>query len=118
MIGTIEERLLAKLQSKKYRGAYVAAQTTTGIAYQVRALREQRQWTQENLGRLLGKGQNAVSRIEDPDDGRLTIKNLTELAAAFDVALLVKFVPFTKFFAETADKSPNGLEVVSFSEAL
>ena len=118
MIGTLRDKLLAKLQSKKYRDAYVAAEVTTGIAYQIRALREQRHWTQEALGQRLGKGQNAVSRVEDPDYGRLSVKTLTELAAAFDVAVLVKFVPFTKFFIETSDKSPQGLEAVGFCEEL
>jgi transcriptional regulator with XRE-family HTH domain len=118
MIGTLKDKLLTKLQSKKYRDAYVAAEVTTGIAYQLRALREQRHWTQEELGRRLGKGQNAVSRLEDPDYGRLSVKTLTELANAFDAALLVKFVPFTKFFTEIADKSPQGLEAASFSEEL
>lgn len=109
-------RLLGKLQSKKYRGAYVAAETATGIAYQIRALREQRQWTQDELGQRLGKRQNAVSRLEDPDYGRLSVKTLVELASAFDVGLLVKFVPFGQMIMEIADRSPQGLEVASFSE--
>ena len=114
MIGTLKEKLIAKLHRKTYRSAYIEAQVRTGIAYQVRALREQRNWTQEELGKRLGKGQNAVSRLEDPDYGRLNVSSLTELASAFDVALLIKFVPFTKFFIETADKSPEGLGVSSF----
>jgi transcriptional regulator with XRE-family HTH domain len=118
MIGSFRDKLLAKFQSKKYRDAYVTAEVTTGIAYQIRALREQRHWTQEELGRRLRKGQNAVSRLEDPDYGRLSVKTLTELANAFDVALLVKLVPFTKFFTEIADKTPQGLEAASFSEEL
>ena len=109
-------RLLGKLQSKKYRDAYVAAETATGIAYQIRALREQRKWTQDELGQRLGKGQNAVSRLEDPDYGRLSVKTLVELANAFDVGLLVKFVPFSRMITEIADRSPQGLEVASFSE--
>ncbi|MHB1752183.1 MAG: helix-turn-helix domain-containing protein [Acidiferrobacter sp.] len=118
MIGTLKDKLLTKLQSKKYRDAYVAAEVTTGIAYQLRALREQRHWTQEILGQRLGKGQNAVSRLEDPDYGRVSVKTLTELAAAFDVGLLVKFVPFTKFLTEIADKSPRGLAALSFGDEL
>ncbi len=118
MFGILKEKLLAKLREKKYRNAYVAAQATTGIAYQIRALREQQNLTQEALGRRLGKPQNAISRLEDPDYGRLTVKSLTELAAAFDIAVLIKFVSFSKFLTETADKSAEGLRVATFAEEL
>jgi transcriptional regulator with XRE-family HTH domain len=117
MIGIVKAKLLAKLKSKKYRDAYVAAEVTTGIAYQIRALREQRGWTQWDLGNQLKKGQNAVSRLEDPDYGRLTVKTLTELASAYDVGLLVKFVPFSKFLTETAT-TPSQLEAIGFEKEL
>ena len=39
--------------------------------------------------------QNAISRLESPRYGRATIGTLKRLAAAFDVALAVRFVPFS-----------------------
>jgi hypothetical protein len=40
--------------------------------------------------------QNAISRLESPDYGKLTLTTLRRLAMAFDVGLIVRFVPFTE----------------------
>jgi transcriptional regulator with XRE-family HTH domain len=40
--------------------------------------------------------QNSVSRLENPEYGKPTLTTLKRLAAAFDVALVVRFVPFSK----------------------
>ncbi len=40
--------------------------------------------------------QNAISRLESPNRGRPTITTLKRLAETMDVALVVRFVPFSK----------------------
>jgi hypothetical protein len=40
--------------------------------------------------------QNAVSRLENPFYGKATITTLKRIAAVFDVALVVRFVPFSR----------------------
>jgi hypothetical protein len=40
--------------------------------------------------------QNAVSRLESPNYGKPTITTLKRLAAALDVGLIVRFVPFSE----------------------
>jgi transcriptional regulator with XRE-family HTH domain len=112
-------RLLTKMLSKRYRDAYVAENVRTGIAYQIRALRQQRgPMSQKDLGRLTGKPQCVVSRLEDPDYGRFTLQTLLDVAAAFDVALLVQFVSHDEFLRRTRDVSPEALEVPSFASSL
>lgn len=105
-----------KGKSKAYRDAYVRERIRIGIPYQIRALREQeeRSWTQAELGRRAGKPQNVISRLEDPEYGKLSIQSLLEMASAFDVALMVKFVPFSRFLREYEDVSPASLEAQSF----
>ncbi len=116
MFASFSKRLLSKLRSKKYRDAYVAENVRTGIAYQIRAMREQRDaMSQKDLGKLMHKPQSVVSRLEDPDYGKLTLQTLLRVAAAFDVALLVQFVTHEEFLRRTLDVSPRALEVDSFS---
>jgi transcriptional regulator with XRE-family HTH domain len=105
------------LGNKKYRHAYVREHVRNGVPFQLRAMRDQREWTQARLGQEAGKGQNAISRLEDPNYGKVTIQTLLEMAEAFDVALLVKFVPFSRLLKEYEDVSPTGLSVKSISDA-
>lgn len=110
-------RTIEKLQDKDYRDAYVEAHVKIGIPHQIRALREQegRKWSQAELGRRSGKPANVISRLEDPESGGNTIRTCLEMAAAFDVALLVKFVSYSRFLREFEDVSPQALEVPSFT---
>jgi transcriptional regulator with XRE-family HTH domain len=111
------DKLVAKLRNPEYRNSYVTEGVKTWIARQVRALREQRGWSQGDLGRETGKPQSAISRIEDPDYGKLSLQTLFDLAAAFNVALVVKFVDYPTFLRETKDISTGSLHVESFDES-
>src|SRR5713226_7367760 len=116
MNATSRKKLILKLKNKKYRDAYVSAHVRNGNAYQIRALREQQGLTQGELGKKARKPQNVISRLEDPSYGKASIPTLLDLAAAFDVALLVKFVPFSKLLKEVEDLSPEALSAKSFEE--
>jgi transcriptional regulator with XRE-family HTH domain len=109
---TTAERLL---KSKEYRDAYVLEHIKNGVAFQIRTLREDRDWTQGDLGDAMGKPRNVVSRIEDPNYGKTTLTTLREVAAAFDVGLLVKFVPFSRLVREYEDVSPVRLSARSIT---
>jgi transcriptional regulator with XRE-family HTH domain len=115
VIATLTKKLLDKLTRKTYREAYVEENVRTWIAYQIRALREARGWSQKKLAEVLGKPQSVLSRIEDPDYGKLSIQTLLEVAAAFDVALLVQFADFPEFINRTEDVSPEALNRESYS---
>ena len=110
--------LLDKLEDKEYRDAYVFEHICTGIPFQIRALRKQRGWNQEKLAIESGKRQGVISEIENEEEGRFQLRKLMDLASAFDVALLVKFVPYSKFLEETGDVSQSGLRAVSFAQEL
>jgi transcriptional regulator with XRE-family HTH domain len=109
-------KLLAKLRKKAYRDAYVEEHVKTSLPFQIRTMREQpeRNWSQAELGSRAGMRQNAISRLEKADYGNLNVNTLLRLASAFDVALLIKFVPFRKLMEEFSDLSTQALEVPSF----
>lgn len=115
MNGVFEQDLVEELSNEEFRHAFVAEHLRTGVAYQIRALREKRGWSQAELGRRTGKPQSAISRLEDPDYGRLSLKTLRELAAAFDVALLVQFAAFSELLKRLAHLSPEALAVPDFA---
>lgn len=109
-------RLFERLLRKPYRDAYVSENARTGIAYQIRALRMQRGWSQMELARRMRKPQSVVSRLEDPDYGKPSVNTLLEVAAAFDIALLIKYVSFPEFLRRTRDVSQQAMEADSFDE--
>lgn len=110
------KKLLEKLQRKPYREAYLSEHTRRGLAYQIRALRDQRGWKQGRLAAELDKPQSVVCRLEDPAYGKVTLQTLLEVAAAFDVALQVRFVSFSSFVQNTRDLTSTAMEVSSFTD--
>ena len=109
-----KERLLEELKSKGYREAFVAELIDTAIPFQIRALRKQRNWTQKELSNILGMKQERISVLEDPNYAKLSLSTLKRLASAFDIGLLVRFVPFSDLVKSELDLSPASLEVKSY----
>lgn len=108
---------IERLRDKEFRSAYVRATIEHGLAHQIRALRTSRGWSQSDLAKKIGaKNQSAISRLEDPSYGRHSLMTIEKLADAFDVALLVKFVPFSRLLDETEDLSPAALNAISFAD--
>jgi transcriptional regulator with XRE-family HTH domain len=83
-------------RSKDARVRFVSSHVDKGYAFQIREMREQKELSQTELGAMVGMNQNAIHRLESPEYGRATITTLKRLAAAFDVALIVRFVPFSQ----------------------
>jgi transcriptional regulator with XRE-family HTH domain len=89
--------LAEQLKAKEYRDALVASSIRIGLPMQCRTLRESRTWTQPQLAEAAGMTQPRISEIERPGERKLNIETLLRLASAFDVALQVRFVPFSQF---------------------
>ena len=94
----------------------VEAQIRQGIPLQLRAMREGQGWTQETLAQKLGTTQNAISRLENPRTGKPTITTLERIAQVFDVALVVKFAPFSEFVDSLSGLSETSVSVPSYEE--
>jgi transcriptional regulator with XRE-family HTH domain len=118
MISARRDQLLKALQDKEYRQLYMEEHVRSGPAFQIRAMREARGWTQAELGNQLGKPQAVISQIEDPDYGRFQLRTLLNLAAAFDVALIVRFAPYSELLDWTLGLSPQHLKPPSFDDEI
>ena len=112
---TSKLKKLRRLKNKGFRDAYVKANIEQGLAHQIRALRTQHGLSQEELALKLGKkNQSAIARLEDPSYGKFSLATLEEIASALDVALLVKFIPYSRLLEETDDLSPRAICAESF----
>lgn len=111
------KKLIDRLKDKAYRDSFVVSHIYNGIAFQIKAIREQKEWTQKELGDHAGNmQQERISVLENPNNSSVTINTLRKIASAFDVALMVRFVPFSDLVKWDANLSAQALQVTSFDE--
>ena len=112
-----KSKLIQKLRKRKdYREAFVASQISTGIPFQIRALRKQFNWSQKDLAEATQMLQPRICAMEQAGYGDFTLSTLKKLASAFDVGLLVRFAPFGELVNWTDNFSPDTYSVPSSKE--
>jgi len=107
---------IARLKRKEYRDAFVASQISVGLPFQIRALREQRGWKQSRLAAEADMLQPRISAMERPGESKFNLETLRRIASAFDVALEVRFVPFSDLVDWSDQFNPESFRVSSFKE--
>ncbi len=110
------EKLIKEIKNKEYRDGFVSAHIDIGIPFQIRALREQRCWAQKELAGRAGVAQAWVAKIESPNYSGFSLKTLKKLASAFDVGLIVRFVPISDLVKWELELSSKSLMVLSFDQ--
>ena len=108
--------LIERFKDKPRRHHFAALFIKQGLAEQIHEMRIARGWTQSDLAQQSGKVQETISQLENPNYGSYTIKTLQRLADAFDVALFVRFGPFSELVDRVVQLSPDDLAVPSFEE--
>jgi transcriptional regulator with XRE-family HTH domain len=98
--------LIEELKSKKYRDAFVSAQIEVGIPFQIRKLRKESGLTQKKLAEKAKIKQTWISKLENSGYAGFSLRTLRKLASAFDVGLVVRFVPIREL-VEWELKLPN-----------
>jgi transcriptional regulator with XRE-family HTH domain len=116
----VRQELLNSLKADpEYRHAWNLENVYTGICFQIRALREQRELSQSALGNAAKMAQERISILEDPNaDTRPTLNTLLRLADALDVGLDVRFVPYGTVIDRSIRTDMKELEVLSFADEL
>jgi transcriptional regulator with XRE-family HTH domain len=110
------EDLIAALQSQALRPAFVASQVATTLARQIRAMREARGWSTAELAALMGTSPRTIARLERAQGSTTSLATLTRLAALFDVALAVQFVPMSVLVDRLTCLATDDVLVPSFAE--
>jgi transcriptional regulator with XRE-family HTH domain len=108
-------RRLRKFFRRRYRDIFATSITGTTAA-QIRSMREKEGWSQEELAQKTGMGQARISLLENPNYQNLSLKTLKRIANVFDVALVVRFEPFSRLFAIIDSETSKTLAVRSFVE--
>lgn len=111
-----ESKLISKLRDRDFRSAFVSSRINNFLAFQIRALRQKKKWSQVELAKRLKTSQNAVSRMENPSYGKHSITTLKRLGEIFDVGVVVWFVPFSELIKRAANLSTENVIVPSFEE--
>ena len=79
------------------RTAYIRAKLGTLVPAQIRALRLKSDMPrQADLAKAADMQQSRISMFETPGAANVTLETLSRLAAAFEVGVVVKFVPFSE----------------------
>src|SRR5713226_4862149 len=89
------ERISKLISKKQSRRAYARAHLIVNIPSQIKALRRRQDMSQKTLAKEAEMMQPRISAMERPGETNYNIETLVRLAAAFKVALMVKFVSFS-----------------------
>jgi len=112
------EQFIEQLSDRELRDEYVADRVRSRFALLIRALREQRGWSQAELGRQMGKPQSVVSRLEDPEYGKLSLQSMLEVAQAFDLPIWIDLPEWDEWFRLIGDVEASRLRRRSFDSHL
>jgi len=93
-----------------YADAYARDFLNSTIATQIKVLREQREWTQEELAAKAGMKQPRIAVLEDVNYSSWSISTLWRLAKAFHVRLRVTFEEYGTLPAELESLNRSSLE--------
>lgn len=104
------EQIIARLQDKTAREAFVASRLRVRLPAQIRELRLSRRLRQSDVGGMLP---SLISRYEQSGYEDFSLRTLRALAAAFDVGLKVQFVPFSELVADACNPD-SSLDVPDF----
>lgn len=111
-----KERLIENLRDRAYRHSFFAELLNGSIAAQIKANRERRKWTQADLAKKADTHQSRISAMENVNYESWSVKSLRRLAEAFDAALVVRFVSFSKALKVYDSFSSEALVVPSFDD--
>ena len=110
------ERLKKDFKNQEYRHGYVDEFLNFSIATQIKVLREDCGWTQEELASRADMKQASISRVENVNYSSWSINTLRRLAEAFDLTLRVTFEDFGTRLSDIERFGRETLERYSFED--
>jgi transcriptional regulator with XRE-family HTH domain len=107
---------LKKFSDDLYRESYLDSHVKSSIAYQIQALREKARLNQSDFGKLVGKPQSVISRLENTEYGGVNVNTLLQIANRLKIGLLVRFCDFDAIL--DLDVGPESMKVENIEETL
>ena len=91
-VRTFKSRLRDELKDPEFKTHYQEERQALKMAMRIAELREQKGISQQQLAKLMGTSQQAISRIESGEYDGFTLKTLEKIAEATGMCVKVEFV--------------------------
>ncbi len=101
---------------REYRADYIRAKLEVLIPSQLRALRLRQDKTQPELAQMADMKQSRISAMETPGKVNFNLHTLVRMAATLNVAMTVKFVPFSEMLGWENEYSQDIFNVTQLSD--
>ena len=91
-VRTFQSRLSEDTKDPEFKTHYQEERQALKLAMKIAELREQQGLSQQQLAKLMGTSQQAISRIEGGEYEGFTLKTLEKIAAATGMRIKIDFV--------------------------
>ena len=109
-------RLREELDDPEARHDYAELFLNSSIALQIKALRLQRGWSQEDLAARADLHQAQILAMEQVSHSSWNLESLQKIAKAFDLSLRVSFETFGTLLNDYVEQDRSSLERSSFAD--
>ena len=91
-VRTFQSRLRDELKDPEFKAHYQEERQALKLAMKIVELREKKGLSQQQLAKLMGTSQQAISRIESGEYEGFTLKTLEKIAEATGMRVKIEFV--------------------------
>jgi DNA-binding XRE family transcriptional regulator len=91
-VRTFRSRLREDLKDPEFKAHYQEERQALKLAMKIAKLREKKGLSQQQMAKLMGTSQQAVSRIESGEYEGFTLKTLEKIAEATGTKVKIEFV--------------------------
>jgi len=91
-IRTFQSRLWEDLKDPEFRAHYQEERKALNLAMKIAKLRQKKGLSQQQLAKLMGTSQQAISRLESGEYEGFTIKTLEKIAEATGTRVKIEFI--------------------------
>jgi len=91
-IRTFQSRLREDLKDPEFRAHYQEERKALNLAMKIAKLRQKKGLSQQQLAKLMGTSQQAISRLESGEYEGFTLKTLEKIAEATGTRVKIEFI--------------------------
>ena len=91
-VRTFQNRLREDMKDPEFKKHYQEERQALKLAIKIAELRDQKGLSQQELAKLMGTSQQAISRIESGEYEGFTLKTLEKIAEATGMRIKIEFV--------------------------
>jgi DNA-binding XRE family transcriptional regulator len=91
-VRTFQSRLREDIKDPEFKAHYEEERQALKLAMKIAELREKKGLSQQQLAKLMGTSQQAISRIESGEYEGFTLKTLEKIAEATGMRVKIEFV--------------------------